>query len=163
MEITFLIFLCCFGLLLWLYRRKVIKEQRERDAELEELERRYQANLLRRQQEALSKVHKEFWKLTAKPLPPKPKTERSKFREEARVDHLSQNFTSQSSRLNEDNTEQIGDIVEGVILAASVYMHPSEPESPVIVSGGGGDFGGGGASDSWESSSSSSDSNTSGD
>lgn len=160
MEITFLIFLCCFGLLLWLYRRKVIKEQRERDAELEELERRYQANLLRRQQEALSKVHKEF---TAKTLPPKPKTERSKFREEARVDHLSQNFTSQNSRLNEDNIKQIGDIVEGVILAASVYMHPSEPESPVIVSGGGGDFGGGGASDSWESSSSSSDSNTSGD
>lgn len=47
--------------------------------------------------------------------------------------------------------------------AVGVYMHPSEPESPVIVSGGGGDFGGGGASDSWESSSSSSDSNTSGD
>lgn len=85
------------------------------------------------------------------------------LREEARVDHLSQNFTSQNSRLNEDDTKQIGDIEAGTILAASVYMHPSEPESPVIVSGGGGDFGGGGASDSWESSSSSSDSNTSGD
>lgn len=31
----------------------------------------------------------------------------------------------------------------------TLFMHPSEPESPVIVSGGGGDFGGGGASDSW--------------
>lgn len=147
------IFLCGFGLTFFFFRHYMIKKEQEnirleieREEKLEEGKRRQQ-----------------YWKNAIAYYEKFPKSERSKFREEARVDHLSQNFTSQNSRLNEDDIKQIGDIVAGTILAPSVYMHPSEPESPVIVSGGGGDFGGGGASDSWESSSSSSDSNTSGD